>query len=172
CNSGSPRKQRSPRPEAAVKGATAPFIDRISDLSKTLGVTEAATKTLLRIVGEQPDVSNDRLAAVLTRVANDYNRLQAQVSALNPDNPTARDLVERAKSEITAGQFAAAHQLLTQARQAQIAAAQQANKLAEQAQAARDAQLIGAAASAAAEGDLAMTELRYAQAADLFKQAA
>jgi uncharacterized protein HemY len=32
--------------------------------------------------------------------------------------------------------------------------------------------LIGAAASAATEGDLALTERHYAQAADLFKQAA
>jgi hypothetical protein len=158
--------------KAAAPGAVGPLADRIVDLSKRLGVTEEAAKTLLRIVGEQPNVPDERLAEVLTKVANDYKRLQAQVAALNPDNPTARGLVEHAKSEITAGHFAAAHQLLTQARQAQIAAAQEATKLAKQAQAARDAQLLGAAASAATEGDLAMTELHYAQAADLFKQAA
>jgi tetratricopeptide (TPR) repeat protein len=158
--------------KAAAAGAVGPLADRIVDLSKTLGVTEEAAKTLLRIVGEQPNVPDERLPEVLTKVANDYKRLQAQVAALNPDNHTARDLVERAKSEIATGNFDAAHQLLTQARQAQIAAAQQANKLAADAQAARDAQFIGAAASAATEGDLAMTELHYAQAADLFKQAA
>ena len=142
--------------KAAVEDATAPLIDRIASISKTLGVTEEAAKTLLRIIGEQPDVPDERLGEVLTKVATDYKRLQTQVAALNPDNPTARDLVERAKSEIAAGHFAAAHQLLLQARKAQIAAAQEAAKLAEQAQAARDAQLLGAAASAA----------------DLFKQAA
>jgi hypothetical protein len=39
-----------------VKGATGPLIDRITDISKTLGVTEAAAKTLLKIVGEDPSV--------------------------------------------------------------------------------------------------------------------
>ena len=172
CNFGLTPEQLRQVSKAAVEDATAPLIDRIASISKTLGVTEEAAKTLLRIIGEQPDVPDERLGEVLTKVATDYKRLQTQVAALNPDNPTARDLVERAKSEIAAGHFAAAHQLLLQARKAQIAAAQEAAKLAEQAQAARDAQLLGAAASAAAEGDLTMTELHYAQAADLFKQAA
>jgi tetratricopeptide (TPR) repeat protein len=171
CNFGLTPEQLREVTKAAVEGATEPLIGRIEGISKRLGITEEAAKTLLRIVGEQTDVPDERLAETLTKVANDYKRLQAQVAALNPDNPAARDLVERAKSEIDDGHFAAAHQLLTQARQAQIAAAQQANKLAEQAQAARDSQLLGAAASAAAEGDLAMTELHYAQAADLFQEA-
>jgi tetratricopeptide (TPR) repeat protein len=158
--------------KAAVEGATEPLIGKIGDISKRLGITEEAAKALLRIVGEQTDIPDERLAEALTKVANDYKRLQAQVAALNPDNTAARDLVEHAKSEIDAGHFAAAHQLLTQARRAQIAAAQEANKLAEQAQAARDSQLLAAAASATAEGSLAMTELHYGQAADLFKQAA
>jgi hypothetical protein len=97
CNFGLTPEQLRQVTEAAVQGATAPLIDRISDISKTLGVTEEAAKKLLRIVGEDPNVSNDRLAEVLTKVANDYNRLQAQVAALKPDNPAARDLVERAK---------------------------------------------------------------------------
>jgi tetratricopeptide (TPR) repeat protein len=172
CNFGLTPEQLREVTKAAVEGATEPLISKIGEISKRLGITEEAAKTLLRIVGEQSEVPDERLAEALTKVANDYKRLQTQVKALNPDNPVARDLVEGAKSEIAAGHFAAAHQLLMQARQAQIAAAQEANKLAEQAQAARDAQLLGAAASAAAEGDLAMTELHYAQAADLFKQAA
>jgi len=172
CNFGLTPEQLREVTKAAVEGATEPLIGGIGDISKRLGITEEAAKTLLRIVGEQSDLPDERLAEALTKVANDYKRLQAQVAALNPDNPAARNLVDRARSEIAAGHFAAAHQLLSEARQAQIAAAQEANKLAAQAQAARDAQLLGAAASAAAEGDLAMTELHYAQVADLFKQAA
>src|SRR5947209_7726844 len=172
CNFGLSPEQLREVTKAAVKGATGALIGRMEDISRRLGITEDAAKTLLRIVGEQPDVPNERLAETLTKVANDYNQLQAQVAALNSDNPTARALIERAKSEIAVGHFDVAHQLLTQARQVQIAAAQQADKLAEQARAARDSQMLGAAASAAAEGDLAMTELHYVQAADLFKQAA
>ena len=76
------------------------------------------------------------------------------------------------RTRSTAGRFGEAHQLLAQARQAQIAAAQEALKLRDKAQAAADAQLLGAAASTATEGGVAMTERHYVEAADLFKQAA
>ena len=157
--------------EAAARGAAAPLTATIVDLSKRLGVTKDATKTLLRIVGEQ-DVPLERLSETLNRVANDYKRLLAQAAALNPDNPTARGLVERAQNAITAGRLGEARQLLAQARQAQIAAAEEARKLRDQAQAAANAQLLGAAASTATEGGVAMTERHYGEAADLFKQAA
>jgi tetratricopeptide (TPR) repeat protein len=172
CNFGLTPEQLKEVTKAAVAGVTGPLLDRIEDIGKRLGVTEDAAKALLRIVGEQTDVPDERLAEVLTKVVTDYKRLQVQAAALNPDNPTARDLVERAKVAITAGQFADAHQLLSQARQAQIAAAQEALKLRDQAQAAADAQLLGAAASAATEGDLEMTARDYLKAADTFKQAA
>ena len=172
CNFGLTDAQLKQATEAAVKGATGPLVDRITDISKTLGVTEDAAKTLLKIVGEDPNIPDDKLAEALTKVASDYKRLQAQVAALNPDNPTARTLVEEAKPEIDAGHFDRAHELLRQATQAQIAAAQGARKLKEQAQAAEDAQMLGAASSTAAEGDVALTERRYEEAAELFGQAA
>jgi hypothetical protein len=117
-------------------------------------VTEDAAKTLLKIVGEDSDVPEDRLAEALGKAAIDYQRLQAQLAALKPDNPTAKALVEQAKSETDAGHFEHAHELLRQATQAQIAAAQKAHKLQEQAQAAEDAQMLGAASSTAAEGSM------------------
>ena len=165
CNYGLSPEHVKELTKAAVAGATGPLGDIINDLSERLGVTKDATKTLLRIVGEQPNVPLERLSETLTKVANDYKRLQAQAAALNPDNPTARDLVKNAQAEIDAGHFPKAHQLLQEATQAQIAAAQQARQLREQAQAAEEAQLIGAAASTAVEGDLAVTERDYLQAA-------
>jgi hypothetical protein len=172
CNFGLTPEQLKQATEAAVKGATGPLIDRIADISKTLGVTEDAAKTLLKIVGEDPNVPDDKLADALTKVAGDFKRLQAQAAALNPDNPTARSLVNEAKSEIGAGHLQHAHELLHEATQAQIAAAQEARKLKQQAQAAEDAQMLGAARSTAAEGDVALTERRYLEAAKLFAQAA
>ena len=97
-------------------------------------MTEDAAKTLLKIVGEDSNIPEDKLGAALSRVAGDYERLQAQVAALNPDNPTAKALVEQAKPEIEAGHFQRAHELLRQATQAQIAAAQEAERLEQQAQ--------------------------------------
>jgi tetratricopeptide (TPR) repeat protein len=157
--------------EAAARGATGPLTSAIVDLSKRLGITEDATKTLLRIVGEQ-DVPPERLSETLNRVANDYKRLREQAAALNPDNPIAKALVEQTKSEIGAGHFGRARELLRQATQEQIAAGQQAYQIQEQARAAGDAQMLGAVQSTAAEADVAMTEQRYLEAAELFGQAA
>ena len=171
CNYGLTPEQVQELTKAAAAGAVGPLADRIVDLSKQLGITEGATKKLLLLVGEQ-DVPLDKLPEKLAQVAADYKRLQTQVAALNPDNPVARDLVERAKAKIVAGDFSEAHRLLHEAQQAQVAAAQEAKKLREQAQAAEDAQLLGAAAAASAEGDLALTESHYTEAADLFRQAA
>jgi outer membrane PBP1 activator LpoA protein len=157
--------------EAGVRGATASQTSTIVELSTRLGVTEAATKTLLRIVGEQ-NVPLERLSETLVRVANDYKRLQAQAAALNSDNSTARDLVVRAKTAIDIGQLEQAHQLLREARQAQLAAAQTARQLRERAQAAEDAQMLGAASATAVEAGVALTEAKYLEAAELFGQAA
>jgi tetratricopeptide (TPR) repeat protein len=135
-------------------------------------VTEGATENLLKIVGEDTSIPDDKLPEALTKVASDYERLQAQVAALNPVNPTAKTLVEQAKPEIEAGHFGRADELLRQATQAQVAAALEAEKPEQQAHASRDAQMVGAASSTAAEGDVAVTERRYLEAAGLFGQAA
>jgi hypothetical protein len=136
--------------EAAARGATGPLTATIVDLSKRLGVTEDATRTLLRIVGE--DVPLERLSETLGRIANDYKRLQAQAAALSPENSTARDLITQAKAAIEAGHLEHAHELLRRATQAQIAATQQARQLRERAQLAEDTQMLGAARSTATEG--------------------
>ena len=164
-----PPEQLKAMIEAAVNGG---LIDRLVDISKTLGVTENAAKTLLKIVGEDPNIPEDKLAEALSNVSADYQRLKAQVAALNPDNPIAKALVEQAKPEIDAGHFQRAHELLRQATQAQVAAAHESGKLKDEAQAAEDAQMLGAASSTGADGDVAMTERHYKEAADLFGQAA
>ena len=171
CNFGLTPEQLRQLTKAAVEGATEPLLGQIVNISKQLGVTEDAAKTLLRVVGKQVDLPDEKLAEQLIKVAANYGRLQAQVAALNPNNTTARDLIEGAKMEIRDGHFAEAYAMLSQATETQIAAARQAGVLSDQAQAAAHAQLLGAAASTAAEGDLAITELDYQKAAALFKQA-
>ena len=172
CNFDMPPEKLKELIEAAVKGGEGPILDRLEQVSETLGVTKSAAKNLLKIIGEDPTIPDDKLAEALTKVAGDYKRLQTQVAALNPNNPEARRLVDEAKPEIAAGHFARAHELLHEATQAQIAAAQEAAKLEEQAHAAKDSQMLGAASSTGAEGDLALTERRYDEAAELFGQAA
>jgi hypothetical protein len=108
--------------KAAAAGAVGPLADKIVDLSNRLGVTQGAALTLLRILGEK-DVPFEQLPQKLAEIASQYQQAQAQLSALNSQNPLARDLVERAQVEIKRGNFREAHELLRQARQAQIAAA-------------------------------------------------
>jgi hypothetical protein len=172
CNFGlnSPEQLREVT-RAAVEGATASYAKQVEEISKRLGVTEEAAKTLLRIAGEQ-DVPDERLAETLTKIANDYKRLQEQVAALSPENPVAKKLVEQAKPEIDAGHFERADDLLREAEQAELAAADQAEKLANQAIAARDARKLGAASVKAARADVALTQRHYKEAAELFGQAA
>ena len=157
---------------AAVEGATSPLMDRIEIVSKRLGVTQEAAKTLLRIAGEQTNVSDERLAETLTKIANDDKRLQEQVAALSPENPVAKKLVEQAKPEIDAGHFERADDLLREAEQAELAAADQAEKLANEAVAAKDARKLGAASVKAARADVALTQRHYKEATELFAQAA
>ena len=172
CNFGLTPDQLRQLTEAAVRGATDAQQEHVDKVSKTLGLTESAAKNLLRIVGDDANVPEDKLAEALTKAAEDYRRLQTQVAALNPGNPSARALVDQAKSEIESGNFEQAHKLLREATQAQIAAAQEARTIRERAQAAEDAQWLGAASSTAAEGDVALTERKFDQAARLFGQAA
>jgi hypothetical protein len=175
CNFGLTQEQLNQLTEAAVKGATEPLVTQIRAIGKILDITEDAAKTLLKVVGEDPNVSEDKLAEALTKVATDYKRLQTQATTaaqLARDNPIAEALVAQAKAEINDGHFARAHELLRQATQAQLAAAQEARKLREQAQAAEDAQMLGAASATATEGDVALTERHYTEAADVFGQAA
>jgi hypothetical protein len=108
CNFGLTDAQLKQATEAAVKGATEAQQEHIDRISETLGVTKNAAKTLLKIVGEDPDTPDDKLAEALTKIAGDFKRLQARAAALNPENPTARALVEQAKPEIDAGHFARA----------------------------------------------------------------
>jgi hypothetical protein len=173
CNVNMPPEKLKELIEAAAKGGEEPLLELLVQVSKTLGVTENAARTLLRIVGENSNVPYNDLAAELTRVAGDYKRLQVQVAALNPEeNPAARKLVDEARPEIDAGHFERARELLRQATRAQIDAAQEARKLKERARAAEDAQMLGATRSAGAEGNIALIEGRYVEAADLFAQAA
>jgi tetratricopeptide (TPR) repeat protein len=111
CNFNMPPERLKELVEAAAKGGEAPLLDRLVLVSKTLGVTQGAAKTMLKIVGEDPNVPDDKLAEVLTKVASDYKSLkslQAQVAAVNPDDATARKLVAEIGASLSTGNAAGA----------------------------------------------------------------
>jgi hypothetical protein len=135
--------------KAAAARATGPLSDKIIDLSNKLGVTEDAALSLLRIIGEA-DVPLEQLPQKLAEVAAQFQKLQAQLAALNPQNRLARNLVDQAQAQTKAGNLAKAHELLSQAKEAEIAAAQQARELRQKAEEAERVELLQAAASSAA----------------------
>ena len=83
-----------------------------------------------------------------------------------------RDLVARADTALKSGHLDEADRLLDQTEQADIAAADQAQQLAQQAQAAADKRWQHAAETLGARGNIAMTELRYLDAAQHFQKSA
>jgi tetratricopeptide (TPR) repeat protein len=170
CNFGLTQEQLNQLTEAAVKGATQGLQDHIEKISNTLGVTQDAARTLLKIVGDDPNIPDDKRDEALTKVASDFKRLRVQVAGLNPENPTARALVQQAKFEIDAGHLQRARELWRQATQAEIVAVQEARSLSEKA--AEDEHMLGAASSTALEAGLSLAQRDYRQAAELFAQAA
>jgi hypothetical protein len=156
---------------AAAAGAVGPLADRIVDLGKTLGVTQGAAVEMLRIIGEQ-DVPLEKLPQKLAEVAEQYKSAMARLSALDPEDPITRDLVQRAQAAIQSGHLEEADQLVSQAEQAELAAAHRTQQLAQQAQAAADQWLLRAAADVDVRGNIAMTRLHYLDAARYFQEAA
>lgn len=156
---------------AAAAGAVGPLADRIVDLGKTLGVTQGAAVEMLRIIGEQ-DVPLEKLPQKLAEVAEQYKSAMARLSALDPEDPVTRDLVQRAQAAIQSGHLEEADQLVSQAEQAELAAAHRTQQLAQQAQAAADQRLLRAAADVDVRANIAMTRLHYLDAARYFREAA
>lgn len=157
--------------KAAVAGATGPMSAQLVEVSGELGITQEAALTLLRVLGEQ-NAPLERLPEKLGEITTRYKQAVERLQAIDvQDDPVTQTLVERAQSAIKDGYLAEADDLLRQAEQAEIAAAHQAQQIASQAQAAADQRLLHAAAASSSRGDIAMTELRYPDAAEHFQQA-
>ena len=84
CNFGLTPDQLRQLTEAAVRGATEAQQERVDKVSRTLGVTEDAAKNLLRVVGEDANVLEDKLAEALTKAAE---RLQKVADASRSPEP-------------------------------------------------------------------------------------
>jgi hypothetical protein len=85
CNFGLTDTQLKQVMEAAVTGATEPLTRQIIAISKTLDVTQDAVKDFLRVVGQKENIPDNKLAETLTKVADEYKRLQAQSAAEKTD---------------------------------------------------------------------------------------
>src|SRR5262247_99672 len=129
----------------------------IAKLEDELDLNQRQIRAALGILGEN-DIPPERLAAKLVEIAERFNYLQATTSAQPGDDPKIAALKTDAQKAIEAGDLAKADALL-------------ADVETEQRQA-LDRFAINAAETSAQRGEIALTRLRYAEAAKHFANAA
>ena len=144
---------------------------KAAELGTKWGFTSAAVAETFRILGEQ-NVPDERAPARLIEIATHYAQTRETLAALEPDDPHAAELARQAKQALDQGHLAEADALLDRAKDAELAGFRQARELKQKAQEAEDRHALNAAKLLAGKGDIALTQLRYAVAADQFKQAA
>ena len=144
---------------------------RAAELAAQLGFTRDAVIGFFRIVGER-DVPPEQIPVKLGEVAARHRALTERWSVLDAADPATATLAAEARSAIDAGRYDEADALLLRGREQEAAAARQAEQLARDAQQAAERRWLRAAEADGKRGDLAMTRLRYAEAAGHYAEAA
>ncbi len=156
---------------AATAEARAKAEAKAAELAQQLGFTSSAVGEFFKILGEQ-NVSAEKIPARLIEVATHFAQTRDELAALEPDDPQAAALVRSAKQALETGRLAEADDLLNRAKEAELAAFRQAREFEQKAREAMDRHALNAAKLLAGRGDIALTQLRYPDAAQHFKQAA
>jgi tetratricopeptide (TPR) repeat protein len=131
--------------------------ERIALLKEKLDLNLGQVRTALTILGEH-DIPPERLAAKLLEIAERFKDLQAAASAEPGDSPNVISLKAEAQKAIEAGELAKADALLADVETEQRHAL--------------DRLATNAADTVARRGEIALTRLRYAEAAAHFANAA
>src|SRR6516225_2948217 len=126
-------------------------------LKEKLDLNERQVRAALGILGEN-DIPPERLAAKLVEIAERFKSLQATASAQPGDDPKIATLKTDAQKAVEAGELTKADALLADVETEQRRA--------------HDRFAINEAETAARRGDIALTRLRYAEAAKHFANAA
>jgi tetratricopeptide (TPR) repeat protein len=144
---------------------------RVAELATQLGFTREAVISFFQIVGEQ-DVPLEKVPLKLNEIAARHRDLLDRWSVLDTSDPVIANLAEQARQAIETGRYDEADSLLLRACEQDIAAAREAEILAQQAREAAERRLLRAAQSEEKRGDVAMTRLRYSDAAEYYAAAA
>jgi hypothetical protein len=126
-------------------------------LKEKLDLNERQVRAALGILGEN-DIPPERLAAKLVEIAERFKDLQAAASAQPGDDPKIAALKTDAQKAIEAGELTKADALLADVETEQRRAL--------------DRSAVDAAETSAQRGEIALTRLRYAEAAKHFANAA
>jgi hypothetical protein len=156
---------------AATTEARAKAEAKAAELAQKLGFTSSAVAKFFKILGDQ-NVPEEKIRERLSEIATHFAQTRDELAALEPDDPHTAELTRLAKAALDAGRLTEADGLLDQAKEAELAASRQARELKEKAQEAEDRHALNAAKLLAGRGNIALTQLRYPDAAKQFKQAA
>src|SRR5499427_6139302 len=146
------------------------LLDRFETVSRTFGVTDTALTTFFRILGERK-VATEDLDAKLREVAARHLTLLKQAEASADDDPQVAAIKQQAVAAIGAGDYARAESLLRRAFDADLATARRAQEAATKALEIANKRFLTAAKTRADMGELDLTQLRYADAAEDFQAA-
>jgi tetratricopeptide (TPR) repeat protein len=163
---------------AVLAALTKTFTDQIAakaeakaaELAQKLGFTTSAVAKFFKILGER-NVAEKKIPARLIDITTHFAQTRDELASIEPDDPHAAELARSAKDALDAGRLAGADNLLDKAKEAELAALRQARELREKSQAAEDRHALNAAKLLAGRGNIALTQLRYAHAAQQFKEA-
>ena len=139
-----------------------PF-DEYKQIRDELGVTDEALASFFAIV-ERERVPRHELEPALKEIAGRYKELLARLGTTGSTDPEVQRLKEQAREALRVGDFARAEEFLNQAKARDLSAI-------ERMEADLDARKLSAAAAAAQNGDLMMTQIRYADAARYYAEA-
>jgi hypothetical protein len=156
---------------AVTNEARAKAEARAAELGAQLGFTQGAVISFFRIVGER-DVPPEQIGTKLGEIAAKQRALMDRWSVLDTADPATAALAAQAKAAIDAGRYDEADAALVRARDQETAAARQAEQLAQDAQQAAERRWLRVAEADGKLGDLAMTRLRYSDAAQHYAAAA
>src|SRR6516165_5458809 len=140
-----------------LEDLTAQQRENIALLKEKLDLNERQVRAALGIVGEN-DIPPERLAVKLVEIAEQFKVLQATASAQPGDDPKIAALKTDAQKAIDAGELAKADAVLADVETEQRRAL--------------DRFAVDAAETSARRGAIALTRLRYAEAATHFANAA
>ena len=131
--------------------------ETISLLKGSLDLNERQIRAALNAIGEN-NIPPERLAAKLVEIAERFKDLQATASVQSGDSPTIVSLRAEAQKAIEEGELAKADALLAEVETEQRRA--------------HDRIALSVAETSARRGEIALTRLRYAEAAKHFANAA
>jgi tetratricopeptide (TPR) repeat protein len=117
-------------------------------------------------------VPEDKLKDRLVEIATHFAATRDVLAALEPDDPRTSELVRQAKEALDQGRLPEADALLGRAKELEAVALGEIRKFRQRAQEAEDRRALNLAKIEAIQGDIALTQLRHADAAERFEQAA